>query len=89
MKCLRQLRITVSYHVALFTRAWIEITFLLALNFADTVALFTRAWIEIRQETHAEKRLFVALFTRAWIEIQSVHVKVSTTYGRPLYEGVD
>ena len=33
--------------VALFARAWIEITFRFALNFADTVALFARAWIEI------------------------------------------
>ena len=33
--------------VALFTRAWIEITFLLCIFYRYLVALFTRAWIEI------------------------------------------
>jgi len=34
-------------HVALFTRAWIEIIQALAVVVKVTVALFTRAWIEI------------------------------------------
>ena len=33
--------------VALFTRAWIEITTVYFDNHIGTVALFTRAWIEI------------------------------------------
>ena len=33
--------------VALFTRAWIEITAIIDKSFPDEVALFTRAWIEI------------------------------------------
>ena len=34
--------------VALFTRAWIEMTSWKAINAKCEVALFTRAWIEIR-----------------------------------------
>ena len=33
--------------VALFTRAWIEISVLSHLNYGSAVALFTRAWIEM------------------------------------------
>ena len=33
--------------VALFTRAWIEISSSMSLEKATDVALFTRAWIEI------------------------------------------
>ena len=55
--------------VALFTRAWIEITWTKS-NFLDTlVALFTRAWIEIWLGPHLNFKSYVALFTRAWIEI--------------------
>ena len=55
--------------VALFTRAWIEIS-TAVVNFLDTsVALFTRAWIEIPAIAKRCMTAFVALFTRAWIEI--------------------
>ena len=37
--------------VALFTRAWIEITWNIAICRIAPVALFTRAWIEIINET--------------------------------------
>ena len=37
--------------VALFTRAWIEITTQLITKNLATVALFTRAWIEISIST--------------------------------------
>ena len=33
--------------VALFTRAWIEMTYVFGAIFGYKVALFTRAWIEI------------------------------------------
>ena len=33
--------------VALFTRAWIEMTLVSSANSVGAVALFTRAWIEI------------------------------------------
>ena len=35
-------------HVALFTRAWIEMENLATIIRSSKVALFTRAWIEIR-----------------------------------------
>ena len=37
-----------SYTVALFTRAWIEIIWSSTSSVLSLVALFTRAWIEIR-----------------------------------------
>ena len=58
--------------VALFTRAWIEISLEMDSRFCGVVALFTRAWIEIPCLSHCALRLFVALFTRAWIEILQV-----------------
>ena len=39
--------------VALFTRAWIEITTVTGLTLVIPVALFTRAWIEIQEEVAA------------------------------------
>ena len=55
--------------VALFTRAWIEITSG-AISWASSpVALFTRAWIEIPTGVYTITEDYVALFTRAWIEI--------------------
>ena len=36
------------FYVALFTRAWIEITFPVFAKVSLPVALFTRAWIEIQ-----------------------------------------
>ena len=55
--------------VALFTRAWIEITAPKSVQAAAAVALFTRAWIEIPEHTTSCGDDDVALFTRAWIEI--------------------
>ena len=56
--------------MALFTRAWIEISMVFTAYKLCKVALFTRAWIEIRILGNIcvfDTR--VALFTRAWIEI--------------------
>ena len=36
-----------SFNVALFTRAWIEIVKKIGKDFKTKVALFTRAWIEM------------------------------------------
>ena len=55
--------------VALFTRAWIEISPVLKSPFKNDVALFTRAWIEIILDAISLLKIGVALFTRAWIEI--------------------
>ena len=57
-------------YVALFTRAWIEIS----TGYTDfaaegVVALFTRAWIEIINGVSSFIEKIVALFTRAWIEM--------------------
>ncbi len=57
--------------VALFTRAWIEISWLYLLCQTHSVALFTRAWIEIAPCVYYQYPTVVALFTRAWIEILS------------------
>ena len=73
--------------VALFTRAWIEITLPNATRIKRCVALFTRAWIEIVFGIKALPIIFVALFTRAWIEI-SDYIGIDTlTARRTLYEG--
>ena len=37
----------VEHSVALFTRAWIEISRMICPSVKNIVALFTRAWIEI------------------------------------------
>ena len=55
--------------VALFTRAWIEISSSSSEDFTTSVALFTRAWIEISPFMKNAPLKPVALFTRAWIEI--------------------
>ena len=55
--------------VALFTRAWIEMTEILLICLWSRVALFTRAWIEINFIVLKRYQNGVALFTRAWIEI--------------------
>ena len=55
--------------VALFTRAWIEISHLTGVLKSNVVALFTRAWIEIQSQVTDFVTQVVALFTRAWIEI--------------------
>ena len=39
-----------TIYVALFTRAWIEISGVSLATLADNVALFTRAWIEMENE---------------------------------------
>ena len=43
----RTARFTATAAVALFTRAWIEITHNSGQNTVKSVALFTRAWIEM------------------------------------------
>ena len=47
LKCQGHPRTSKVFCVALFTRAWIEIRFLLCAVLISHVALFTRAWIEI------------------------------------------
>ena len=59
--------------VALFTRAWIEISSLWIRIIIMLVALFTRAWIEIGTGWTTYIDGSVALFTRAWIEITLTH----------------
>ena len=63
--------------VALFTRAWIEITRSEEPPQYRRVALFTRAWIEMKNGSHNAIPLLVALFTRAWIEIAWIAVVIS------------
>ena len=75
--------------VALFTRAWIEITWNTAPLLRGFVALFTRAWIEIPKSRAKKFVPAVALFTRAWIEIHFHRPWRISTSGRPLHEGVD
>ena len=75
--------------VALFTRAWIEITAAARLPDGLLVALFTRAWIEITAVCGYMDMVGVALFTRAWIEITKDGATVVVSNGRPLHEGVD
>ena len=75
--------------VALFTRAWIEITSSALNTVPQSVALFTRAWIEIAPLTLIVTVFCVALFTRAWIEMPVRYGRGSTCSRRPLYEGVD
>ena len=58
--------------VALFTRAWIEMSLITSRFNTITVALFTRAWIEMLMYYKALRTALVALFTRAWIEITAV-----------------
>ena len=57
-----------SNKVALFARAWIEISLPLLQELLRCVALFARAWIEITTMLCCYKQN-VALFARAWIEI--------------------
>ena len=75
--------------VALFTRAWIEITNLSVDAKGTSVALFTRAWIEIHKSVKCTRIHVVALFTRAWIEIMPIAYFTFVPTGRPLHEGVD
>ena len=75
--------------VALFTRAWIEISFLHDVWPILCVALFTRAWIEIVNVNKSDIRQIVALFTRAWIEILKYVLNWSAVICRPFHEGVD
>ena len=75
--------------VALFTRAWIEMTALSENLYSARVALFTRAWIEMTQKGKIDVDILVALFTRAWIEITLQGSAFICGLGRPLHEGVD
>ena len=67
-------------HVALFTRAWIEILSHPLKSQSGAVALFTRAWIEIQSHASLSICRKVALFTRAWIEIALPNRKTSFGY---------
>ena len=67
MKFFRSLLCGVQRSVALFTRAWIEISTGLMYKGLNAVALFTRAWIEISKNKIQGVAMEVALFTRAWI----------------------
>ena len=82
-------KLSYSFHVALFTRAWIEIDIKSGKYMTTAVALFTRAWIEISRTSEDFKGVRVALFTRAWIEIILYGIKYLKYNGRPLHEGVD
>ncbi len=75
--------------VALFTRAWIEISVGFPIACCIAVALFTRAWIEMVHLLTTKSLKKVALFTRAWIEITAEKNKLDKTGCRPLHEGVD
>ena len=76
--------------VALFTRAWIEMSVYRTCHSGRRVALFTRAWIEIHADFILLIEPCVALFTRAWIEILTYPATFSAVVGgRPLHEGVD
>ena len=61
-------------NVALFTRAWIEISLINRIAEVKVVALFTRAWIEIAPKGESRSSQSVALFTRAWIEIVALRL---------------
>ena len=75
--------------VALFARAWIEITWNKKKERLFTVALFARAWIEMNMLIIYIINTHVALFARAWIEIMSLEKATDLTVSRPLCEGVD
>ena len=53
LKLITQIFCSVLFIVALFTRAWIEITSYSAIILIFGVALFTRAWIEIAVHKHS------------------------------------
>ena len=76
-----------EYHndvVALFTRAWIEMNYLICVKHTYDVALFTRAWIEIILSRKSSVYPFVALFMRAWIEISTSDMIFLLFCSRPL-----
>ena len=75
--------------VALFARAWIEISDFLKCQSPCLVALFARAWIEMSLLARQRQSATVALFARAWIEMPYDKVYVAYLVGRPLCEGVD
>ena len=75
--------------VALFARAWIEMSFIMRSRFVSEVALFARAWIEINPKGYKLRNYPVALFARAWIEIRFIVYIITGFCGRPLCEGVD
>ena len=76
--------------VALFARAWIEISYTDSGAQTMEVALFARAWIEIKDLACKSAVLMaVALFARAWIEIPPRKLRPENAPRRPLREGVD
>ena len=64
--------------VALFARAWIEISAALQSKIVTSVALFARAWIEIPKILFQHLCQCVALFARAWIEICQSLCRISS-----------
>ena len=68
--------IPVTALVALFARAWIEMSKIIKSPFVALVALFARAWIEMNEGIKSYSRLFVALFARAWIEIEALNIAI-------------
>ena len=89
MKYIRHIEKSKKIYVALFTRAWIEMSKLYPRYLRLLVALFTRAWIEMADMVCQPDFLAVALFTRAWIEIALRSDELQGALGRPLHEGVD
>ena len=76
------------WRVALFTRAWIEISHRRRLILQSSVALFTRAWIEIRLPKNDKKGRSRPLHEGVDWNCAARMVK-ALEYGRPLHEGVD
>ncbi len=87
LKYFDDFRAHLRLHVALFTRAWIEIRHFKRCCLHSRVALFTRAWIEIKNEINNYIYCFVALFTRAWIEIRQVQKQDETGLMSPSSRG--
>ena len=55
--------------VALYARAWVEISAIALTSSASLVALYARAWVEISSIFVRSETMAVALYARAWVEI--------------------
>ena len=75
--------------VALFTRAWIEITASTVASPAVAVALFTRAWIEIESVYLRDNESFCRPLYEGVDWNVNMMLLPSLSECRPLYEGVD
>ena len=73
----RELVVLYRCTVALFTRAWIEISIHRLWEDKHQVALFTRAWIEIKLQHSTNVSKSVALFTRIEITLSIYASSVS------------